>query len=80
VEFLHLPYDVGRVQIDKAERNNSRRILLGRFGDHLTVGIWSEHARRHIQPLAHFHKIGNEIRVLFIEVNVHVDNAMRHLV
>ena len=55
VEFLHLLDDVGRIQIDKAERNDSRGILFRRISDHFTVGVWSEHARRHIQPLTDFH-------------------------
>ena len=80
MEFLHLLDDVGRVQIDIAERNDSRRILLRRVGNHFTVGIWSEHARCHIQPLADSHKIANEIRILFVEVNVHIDDAVRPLV
>ena len=80
MELLRLTNRVGCVQVDGAERNDPRGMSLGRFGDYHTAAIGGEHACRYIQRLCNLHQIVDEVRFLFVKVNVHINNPVRRLV
>src|ERR1043165_7020691 len=77
VKVLDLLNGILGIHIEKANRNDLRGIALGGISDDVTVLVGRKHAGRQMNSPAELQQVFDEIRILFVKVDMAVNNSCR---